>query len=190
MRLNSGARCALAMLCVWMQQVANGTDNLDDLAASVLWRFRNEPVEHLGLLYSGPNGPAALPPQSIGNSGKAKGRFTLPGQLLALYHNHPPKQGRDTEHARFSEDDLSQAKRLGVPSYIIAGTELVRYTPGGPSRGAPVLAQFPIDAVREYLMQTLLGRSADDPRGLLRDPVDLGLLSGASAPTDMELLTP
>lgn len=156
--------------------IQNELDLLDNTAVAALWSLQHEPTEHMGLLYRGTDGrPAAMAPQDSGDGGHSKARFVLPGKLLALYHNHPPTQAsragraRDVERSKFSDNDLAQAKRLGVPSYIVAGQDVRRYVPGGPSAGEPVLAEIPWPAIAGEI-RGLLRRDVSDPRGLLRKP--------------------
>lgn len=136
---------------------------LDDAAAAALWRLINEPVEHIGLLYADGNGIAATPTQSQSQDARTKGTFAIPpGSLRGLYHNHPLHESkrrktdvselRDRQRASFSRDDITQAKRLGVPSYISAGHALKRYDPQT-GQTSDVLAQVPIDEIRSYLMR-------------------------------------
>lgn len=57
--------------------------------------------------------------------------------------------GSDADRATFSRDDVEQAKRLGVPSYIAAGSKLRRYDPAT-GRTEDVLAEIPIELIRDY----------------------------------------
>lgn len=62
------------------------------------------------------------------NSEKVKGRFKIPkGGLRFIVHNHPDGKEND----KFSDDDIENAERLGVPSAIIFGADpTIRiYTP-------------------------------------------------------------
>src|SRR5690606_40067003 len=96
-----------------------------------------------------------------------------------IVHNHPPPKQRrgsmldvDVERTSFSPDDLKQAKRLGVPSYIAAGNKLRRYDPAT-GRTQDVLAEIPIDEIMRDLMIRLLNRDPNDPRGLYRESPNL-----------------
>lgn len=151
------------------------SDNLDDAAAAALWLLRNATREEIGLLYESQQGIERTPTQDSGDTRRAGGRFAIPpGSLRGIFHNHPPRElGRgargaeDPEREQFSGDDTRQARELGVPSYISAGDKVLRYDPST-RKTEEVLAEFPMDEFRAYLMRTLLDRTADDPRGLMR----------------------
>lgn len=103
---------------------------------------------------------------------------SLPATMQALIHNHPAEQarsGREYQSARdsqsadenFSQEDRSMAKALKMPSYIVTPSDrLMRYDPATKQQ-EEVLAQFPWDEYKAYLMQKM-GREADDTRGLLK----------------------
>lgn len=147
---------------------------LDDAAAAALaFIDLNKPrsFEHLGLLYEQGEAIRRTDTRSSNDRESARGRFAVPsGSLRGLFHNHPLgpyENSRRTPRAQFSPDDVEQARALGVPSYISAGDRVMRYDPDT-GASEEVLAQFPMDEFRAYLMRTLLDRSADDPRGLTR----------------------
>lgn len=155
------------------------SDALDDAAAAALWMLSLEQDprrEHIGLLYETPAGLERTPTRDTGDTRRAGGTFAIPsGSLRGLFHNHPPREfGRgargaeDDERATFSGDDALQARTLGVPSYISAdNNRVLKYDPSS-KKTDEVLAEFPMEEFRAYLMHTLLDRSADDPRGLMR----------------------
>jgi hypothetical protein len=140
---------------------------LDDAAAAALYALAREPREHMGALYADGDRIGRTGTVTSGGKGGVKGSLSVPaGMLRALFHNHPTSKAGDAERARFSPDDRAQANRLGVPSYIAAGDRIRRYAPG--EGESDVLAQFPIEEMRAYLMRALLNREPDDPRGLRR----------------------
>lgn len=143
---------------------------LDDAAAAALWRLAHQPVEHMGLLYASEHGVQSTPTISSGQDAQVKGSLTVPaGSLLALFHNHPERDGRDRGTARtFSRDDKAQARRLGKPSYITTADRTVKRFDPATGDTEEVLAQIPVEEIRGYLMQKLLGRAPGDPRGLMR----------------------
>lgn len=132
---------------------------LDDAAARALWALAYAPAEHIGLLYEQDGTIHATPTRTRNNAGHAKGSFEIPaGSLRGIFHNHPPPKQRrrgsmldvDVERASFSPDDIKQAKRLGVPSYIAAGNKLRRYDPAT-GRTEDVLATIPIEEILRLL---------------------------------------
>ena len=132
---------------------------LDDAAAAALWRLRREPLEHIGLLYEQDGSIRATPTASRNRPDKTRGHFSIPaGSLRGIYHNHPSTGARKFDLDRFSKDDITQAKRLGVPSYITtpAGA-LFRYDPAT-GTAAPVLAMIPIDEIAAYFRAQLTKR--------------------------------
>jgi len=141
---------------------------LDDAAARALWALRHAPIEHIGLLYEQDGTIRATPTRSQHNESRTRGTFAIPtGSLRAIFHNHPPRRSgrgdlsasrRDRQRSEFSRDDIIQAQKLGVPSYIQAGNELLRYVPGGPLTGEPVLAMIPIDEIAAYFRAQLTKR--------------------------------
>jgi len=138
---------------------------LDDVAAAALYRLTREPYEHVGLLYENGGAIERTPTRSQRSQGRASGRFEVPsGSLRALFHNHPPSS---TEGAEFSARDMSNAQRLGVPSYITSGDRVRRFDPAT-GEAKDVLHQIPIDEWRRQLMIELLKRDPDDPRGVRR----------------------
>lgn len=142
---------------------------LDDAAAAALWSLRQSSSERMGALYRDAGGFGRTPTIEGGDDG-VKGQLRIPtGSLAALFHNHPPAEGRDDSFGhRFSDDDKAQARRLGVPSYITTADGTVRRFDPKRNRTEEVLAEFPIAEWRAQVMQTILGRSPDDPRGLMR----------------------
>lgn len=150
-------------------------DVLDDAAVAALYRIANEPREHIGLLYE-QGGTIASTPTAATGASSAKGTFAIPaGSLRGLFHQHPENvkaargiQGQNqTARTDFSRDDINQAQKVGVPSYIAAGDLVKRYDPTT-GETAEVLAQFPWDEQRRKIMVELLRRLPDDPRGVRR----------------------
>ena len=161
---------------------------LDDIAAQALWPLRGERIEHIGLLYDD-GGTIRATDTAAGRRASARGTFGIPaGSLVGIFHNHPlsGRAKKDAQRRQFSPDDVQNAERLGVPSYIIAGGMLRRYDPGTPHAGLAysnvpgkdVLAEIPIDVIRAELMARL-GRAPDDPRGPYLETPPTGLLSAA-----------
>src|SRR5690606_13047434 len=99
------------------------------------------------------------------NESKTRGAFAIPtGSLRAIFHNHPPRRsgrgdlsGSDRQRSEFSLDDIRQAQKLGVPSYIAAGNKLRRYDPAT-GRVEDVLAEIPIDEITAYFRAQLTKR--------------------------------
>ena len=129
------------------------SDLLDDAAVAALWGLTPNQEEHLGLLYEENGHIEWTPAQSQDKRNASRGSFSVPaGSLRAVFHNHPlPENPRVRLGAqRFSPDDMAQANKLRVPSYIAVGNEVRRYTPGAFSnRGEPVLAQIPLKPIQE-----------------------------------------
>lgn len=149
--------------------MAGRYENLDDAAAAALFMLglqKDPRTEHLGALFG--DDMQATPNTVDGNGQHVHGTLSLPhGSVLdALFHNHPAAGASDAERAKFSIDDLSMARRLGVPSYIDAGDRIRKFDPAS-GKTSDVLAAFPWDEYRSYLMDKYLHRAPDDPRGLL-----------------------
>jgi hypothetical protein len=149
-------------------------DNVDDAAAAALFLLaRTKPAafEHLGLLYEQEGEIRRTDTRSSNDRGAVRGRFSVPsGSLRGIFHNHPVgsyEGSRSSVRERFSADDVAQAQALGVPSYISVDDRIRRYDPSS-GQASEVLAQFPMEEFRAYLMRKVLGRAPDDPRGLLR----------------------
>lgn len=120
---------------------------LDDAAMAALYHLAAAPKEHIGLLYDTPNGVAATPTQSRNRQGEVKGKFSVPANSLqALFHNHP-SQGEmksSPTPSKFSKDDIQQAHKFGVPSYITTPNGGVwKYDPAT-GKVEEVLGMFPI----------------------------------------------
>lgn len=130
---------------------------LDDAAAAALWPIMAAPVEHIGLLYAHGDGIRTTETVSQDNAGKTRGKFAVPaGTLRGMFHNHPPRGRRretlsdkDKDRIKFSQQDIRQAQRLGVPSYIAAGHKIRRYDPAT-GRTEDVLAEIPVELIRDY----------------------------------------
>jgi hypothetical protein len=128
--------------------------NTDDAAAAALYRLTSAPVEHMGLLYQDAGNIAYTPTQSRNRQGEVKGRFSIPkDSLRALFHNHPLSGAMKSSPVprQFSSDDIAQAQKLGVPSYIAAGDRIMRYDPATKAT-SEVLAQFPIEEMKRALL--------------------------------------
>lgn len=134
---------------------------LDDAAAAALFnlsRLQDPTREHIGLLYG--DDYRRTPTQTREARRSTGGAFKIPpGGLRALFHNHPESSQKgarpDTDRSRFSYDDIAQAKKLGVPSYISAGEQVFRYDPST-RKTEEVLAQIPLEEIRRlYLAEGL-----------------------------------
>lgn len=142
-------------------------DNLDDAAEAALFmlsRTKSPTLEHLGALYQ--NGDGVDRTNTIdGGRTDARGALAVPrGSLLALFHNHPPEDAQ----GKFSEADKDQARRLNVPSYISTTSGRTKRFDPNTGKTEDVLATFPIEEFKAFLMKRLLNREPDDPRGLLK----------------------
>jgi hypothetical protein len=134
---------------------------LDDTAAAALYAISREQdvsLEHMGLLFE-KLGLQYTPTKTKGQQSSVGGTFSIPkGSLRGLYHNHPvvphsPRElPRDSDGSDgFSDDDIKQAKALGVPSYIVTPRGRVfRYDPST-GKAEEVLHQLPLDVFKNLL---------------------------------------
>lgn len=156
------------------------SDALDNAAYAALLAIERRPRghidEHIGLLYQDPETGSVLStnPQSTGQRSKATGAFTVPtGSARGIFHNHPAQgQHRSLRNVggaeQFSNGDISTAKQLGLPSYIMTPKGMfLRYDPSSGDTD-PVLVEYPIEEAKRRMMAEILNRSPDDPRGLRR----------------------
>lgn len=157
-----------------MNGAAPPYNDLDNAAAAALFMLaRQQDVqryEHIGLLYQDGEKIGRTPTASRHEQEHVKGTFRIPsGSLRALFHNHPTPRGWLPSMTRqFSDEDKIQAQQVGVPSYIGTSEHEVRRYDPTTGETTDVLAEFPIDEFRSYLMQKLLDRAPNDPRGLMR----------------------
>lgn len=91
-------------------------------------------TEYMSLIYQTPDGRYGFTqPMGNGNQHNVKRKLTYPKEALikALVHNHP-SFGHGSEDGHFSLDDVSQAEKLKVPSYIVYGdgVPMRSFTPG------------------------------------------------------------
>lgn len=136
-----------------------GYDAVDDAAAAALMRINAQPdvsrLEYIGLIYQDPKTGKFkfTDPQTMGARGETKGAFRIPrGSLRGVIHSHT---GNDKQARLLSQDDVVQAKKYDVPSYIGVGDSLLRWT-GKLSRDGrnimgkteEVLAQIPIEELK------------------------------------------
>ncbi len=134
---------------------------LDDAAMAAFWAMPRSAasIEHMGLLYDNGGSVAATPFQTKGKAGEVGGSFQIPqGSLRGLLHNHPLTDNarRNAAIRRLAPHDVETADKLGVPSYIGVGNDLLRYTPGGKdTHGEAVLGQIPVDEIRKLYIQAL-----------------------------------
>lgn len=146
------ARFSLAILAVLAVGRMNA-DELDDAAAAALWSIQRDHFEHMGALYADPTTGRIQQTTTVSDrkTGETDGRVEIPkGSLRGIFHNHPDR-ARDAH--RFSPEDVRQAHKLGVPSYISNGYHIYRYDPtpenerrqmpGRLEPGVPVLALIP-----------------------------------------------
>lgn len=130
---------------------------LDDAAVAALWRLSSEPIEHMSALYGDDSNIQRSNSITADSNRSVRGKLLVPpGTLRALVHNHPlVKPKRDLRNAwgqdEFSPDDVEQAKRLGVPSYISAGDKVFRYDPSTETT-QEALGQIPIEEIRRLYL--------------------------------------
>lgn len=146
-----------------------GYDAVDDAAAAALMRINAQPdvgrKEYIGLIYQDPKSGKFkfTDPQTMGARGETKGAFRIPrGSLRAVIHSHT---GNDKQARLLSQDDVVQAKKYDVPSYIGVGNSLLRWT-GKLSRDGrnimgkteEVLAQIPIQEIKQAFDAAMAAR--------------------------------
>ncbi|OGT57394.1 MAG: hypothetical protein A3E01_07135 [Gammaproteobacteria bacterium RIFCSPHIGHO2_12_FULL_63_22] len=121
---------------------------VDDTVASVLAGLTGASLEHIGLIYQDGADAKSTSPQSSQQKAKVRANIIIPkGSLRALYHNHPVfNTRRDFRGAgggeSFSDDDKTQARKLGVPSYILTPTRRVLKFDPKTNEVSEVLAQL------------------------------------------------
>lgn len=154
-------------------------DALDDAAVAALWALahaQDQKTEHIGALYDTGDKIARTDTVTNGSDEHATGTLKVPrGSLRGLFHNHPLRlrpnnkeiSAFDDRQAKFSIEDVQQAKSFGVPSYISAGEAVFRYDPLTKDT-TEVLAQFPWEEMRRKIMIEILERDPNDPLGLMR----------------------
>lgn len=125
--------------------------DLDDSVAAALAALTGQEFEHIGLVYQDENGVKSTPPQTTQRSAKVKANIIIPkGSLRALFHNHPTAKGDQRSlrsvggGEKFSEDDIAQARKLGVPSYILTPSGRVLMFDPTTNKTTEVLAQIPV----------------------------------------------
>lgn len=150
----------------------HGYADIDDAAAAFAWMLPRR--EALARQFEFASGIVPLETGGYGYSepktSREKGSFSvpLPRAMQALIHNHPSYGGLTSTAERFSDDDRDVAHTIKKPSYVATPTGRVhRYDPAT-KQTSEVLAQFPIDEFRGYLMRKLLERAPNDSRGLMR----------------------
>ncbi|MEO8467977.1 MAG: hypothetical protein ABI640_21875 [Gammaproteobacteria bacterium] len=151
--------------------MSDHSDALDNAANAALWMLslqKDPRTEHMGALFQQGENLGRTADTVDGSGSHVHGKLTLGGPAAALFHNHPTTGRRDSIGEQFSDDDRAQARRLSVPSYISTPSNALRKYDPSTNTTSDVLAEFPIDENRAYLMQKLLGRSPDDPRGLYK----------------------
>jgi len=149
------------------------SEQLDNAASAALFMLgltQDRKREHMGALFSKGDGYGRSNIVTTGDRGQVSGVLSVPaGSLAALFHNHPSEaRTRDPAAEQFSPGDVSQARSLGKASYISTPSgATLKYDPAT-GQTSEVLAEFPIAEFKTFLMQRLLGRAADDPRGLYK----------------------
>jgi hypothetical protein len=147
--------------------------SLDDEAGAALFMLGltgDTKREAIGGIYSGPEGYGRTPVASSGEAAHVKGTLAKPAGTAwaALFHNHPPGERYTSSSAElFSDDDIAQARRLKLPSYISTPSGAVKVFDPTTGKVSDVLSEFPWDDYKGYLMQKAMHRAPDDPRGLL-----------------------
>lgn len=126
--------------------------------------------EAIGGIFSGPEGYGRTATTSSGEAAHVKGTLSKPAGTAwaALFHNHPKaERGTESSAEMFSDDDQAQARRLQIPSYISTPKGKVLVFDPASGKVSEVLSEFPWSDYKGYLMQKVMHRAPDDPRGLL-----------------------
>lgn len=131
------------------------SDELDNAAVAALWPLRLQPKEKMGALF-GLGSAFGQTPTIDGNAQHVKGTLAVPpGSLAALFHNHPGKPSPLLR--QFSPDDISRARQLKKPSYITTPDGTVMKFDPTMNTTNEVLAEFPIDQIRERYIKQIAG---------------------------------
>lgn len=156
----------------------SGYASVDGAAAAAQMRINSMPDveqnEYIGLIYQDSKTGKYLftEPVTLGAaSGKdrARGSFSVPGGRAAvrgIIHNHPSTMGMSQRRlSLLSGDDIDQAEQLDVPSYIVNGNSLLRWTGKTKGRGRSrrgvteeVLAQIPIQEIKQAFDAAMAAR--------------------------------
>jgi hypothetical protein len=147
---------------------------LDDAASAALYSlglYGDPKREAIGGIFSGPDGLGRTATASSGQAAHVRGTLAKPAGTAwaALFHNHPPaERGTESSAELFSDDDMAQARRLKLPSYISTPKGKVLVFDPTSGQVSEVLSEFPWQEQKAYLMDRLLHRKPDDPRGLFK----------------------
>lgn len=154
------------------------SEQLDNAAAAALFMLgltEDPKLEHLGALYASGDTVQRTPTITSSRNSGVQGKLAVPaGSLMALFHNHPTvpsdihRLQAEGGGEQFSKDDMLRAKTLKVPSYISTPSGALRMYDPASGDTTNVVAEFPWDEFKGYLMRKLLDRAPDDPRGLYK----------------------
>lgn len=125
-------------------------DAIDSSVLEHIMQLSGQEREHIGAIYQDGDAFKGTATVSTGQRSKTGGTLKVPkDSLRALFHNHPIVKGnrelRDSGGGdAFSDDDKAQAKKLGVPSYILTPSgKILKYDPAT-DETLEILYQLPV----------------------------------------------
>lgn len=120
---------------------SNEYETLDEAVKSAHSAINNikdsHKYEYMSVVYLDPktNKYKYTTPRTEQKRRQAEVKIRIPkGSARALYHNHPSSGKHDNLQDKFSQGDVDLAGRLGIPSFIGAGSKVFQWNPEEPGK--------------------------------------------------------